>query len=355
MSKKQIFITLAAVFLLLAPVLSGCEKSVSSDEKSHEQNIQSSEEEQEKTVLKIASTLTPGMVSITALENMAQRAAYKSGGRLEIQVYPSSRLGDQTDYLQGVKNGTVEMCLISPTPLTDIDPHFVVFGCPGFFESPSEIENFYKTDTVKELFENFRQENGIRFLGLFHEGVRDVWLTENKIEKIEDFKGIKLRVPDVPLSVKKFRALGTEPIPMPLSEIYTGLQTGVVEGIENNVEIITGYNLQDLIKYRVKTNHSYSALILIANDNILNSLEPDLRQILFDCVQESVEEAYENFRLGQEASYAMAQEAGIVTIELSTEEKEKMDEIWKQVSEEVLDGLFPESIYDVVASCKQEQ
>ena len=353
MRKNRFFIII--LVLVFALFLSGCGKADNDEEKSN--SIYTNEKEKvsegEKIVLKIASTLAPGMVSIEALENVAQNVDRRTGGRLEIQIYPSSKLGDQTDYLEGVRIGTVEMCLISPTPLTDIDPRFVVFGCPGFFESTEEIEAFYRTDLVEELFESFRQENGIRFMGLYHEGIRDVWLTKRKIEKVEDFKGIKLRVPDVPLSVKKFQALGTEPVPMTLSEIYTGLETGTVEGIENNVEIITGYNLQDLIKYRVKTNHVYSALILIANDDVIESLPQDLRETLFDCIDESVKEAYENFKIGQEEAYRKVEEAGIITIEMSSEEKEKMNEIWKQVSEEVLDGLFSDSVYEVVDSCKK--
>jgi len=359
MFEKQRIVKVIIVLISCIFILNGCGKTENINETDTVKNDvflaeeQESEKDTEKIVLKIASTLTPDMVSIKALENMAKNVEEKTDGRIEILIYPSSQLGDQNEYLRGVQMGTIEMCLISPTPLTEYDPHFVVLGCPGFFESSEEMAAFYETDEIKEIFDNFRRENGIRYLGFYHEGIRDVWLTKKKIEKIEEFSGVKLRVPDVPLSVKKFEALGMEAIPMSLSEVYTGMQTGVVEGIENNVEIITGNNLHELIKYRVKTNHTYSSLILIANENAINALDEELQKVLFECIEESTEEAYESFKTGQEEAYRIVEEAGIETIELNDEEKEKMNDIWRQVSEESLEGLFPDSIYDVVASCKQ--
>ncbi len=336
---------LTAIFII---ALFGCSKNETT-----KSTVNTTNNNDKKIILKFASTLSEDMNSIKVIKNLAKNVYDKTDGKVEIQIYADSSLGDQSDYFKGIQMGTVEMCLVAATVPEYLDNHFSIFGCPGLFENAEEFNNFYQTDEAQEIFENFRKNNHIRVIGVYHEGIRDIWVTDKEIHSVDDFAGLKLRVPDVAMSIKKFRALGVNTISMALSDVYTGLQSGAIQGIENNVEIIIGNNLQDLIKYRIKTNHTYSMLLFMVTENALNAMDIQTKNIFIECVEKSNKEAFESYKISQQEAYKAAEEAGIITIELNFEEKRKMDEIWHSVTKETIDGIFPETIYDVIENCKQ--
>lgn len=347
--KKEKYLPIVLVVIVF--ICTGCKKT----DYVYESGIQteiSQAEENNKIILKLASTLNTDMSSLKMLEVLSYDVFEKTNGKVEIQVYPDSQLGDQGDYFKGMHNGTVEMCLVSPTVPASYDEHFNIFGCPGLFETTEQYTKFCGTDIVKEIFENFRKKEGIRELAVYHEGIRDIWVAKKEIHTIEGFKGLKLRVPDVEMSIKKFRELGVTPVIVPLRDVYTGLKSGAIEAIENNVEIITGNNLQNLLDYHIKTNHTYSSLILFISENAYNSMDSQTQKIFLSCIKENEENAFLNFSSEQQKALKTAADAGIKDIELSNEEKEKMNEIWKKVTKETLDGLFDNSVYEVIENCR---
>lgn len=305
---------------------------------------------EEPIVVKIASTQSPEMNAIKCLNAFAEDVKEKTGGKVIVQVYPSSQLGDHRDYLEGIAMGTVEMCLIATSAIESLDERFALFGVPGLFKSSEHVHAFYETETCQEIFEKFRQDYGVMTVGLYDEGIRNVWLSEKPAASLADFQGIKLRVPEVAVYVAMFGALGFNTTPMAWSECYTGLQTGVIEGVENNVEMITSSNLTDVIKYQVKTEHIYSTLLLLMNEDVYNRMDEETRAIFMQCVEDCNKATLESFTKGQETANAQAAQAGVEVIELSEENRKAIDEVLMGVTRDTLSGLFDESIYDIIAN-----
>ena len=303
----------------------------------------------ERIVLKLASTLSPEMVNLSALSRFASDVYESTSGRIDIQIYDSSQLGDQVDYINGIKNGTVEMCLVSTAALEALDPHFVIFGMPGLFTTPEKVNRFYESSICRDILDRFREDTGIRSLGLFHDGIRNVWLKDTRIYRAEDFDGLRLRIPPaVEIRRREFQALGAEVIPIPLSECSVALQSQYIDGLENNVETIVNSDIAGQLSYQVKTEHAYSTLLLLINEEALMQIGETDRNILTASAKKYSEIAFLEYLEGQTAAYKRAEQAGIAVIELEEKEKKRIRDKMLDSTKELLEGLFPEDFYETV-------
>ena len=304
----------------------------------------------ETAIFKIASTHSPEMYTTKAFVKMAEKVRERTGGQIEIQVYPSSQLGDQRDYLEGVSLGTVEMCIIANSALEPFDKRFSIFGSPGLFADSRHLRAFMDGPVGQTLFNDYLQSQGVRTVAYFDEGIRNVWLVNKEAKTLEDFRGLKIRVPEVPVYVAMFTGLGTNPTPMGWGECYTGLQTGIIEGVENNVEMITTSSLTDLVRYQVPTGHVYAMNLLLMNDAAFGALSAENQKILMECIEEADRDAYAEFLKAQDAAYAAAEKAGVKKVEISDAERARINGVFLEVSRKTLGGLFPETIYDDIAA-----
>ena len=116
----------------------------------------------EPIVIKLASTQSPEMNAIKCLNAFAKDVEEKTGGKVIVQVYPASQLGDQRDYLEGITMGTVEMCLIATSAIESYDEHFALFGVPGLFKSSEHIHAFYDKPECQEIFERRHDRGPVR-------------------------------------------------------------------------------------------------------------------------------------------------------------------------------------------------
>ncbi|WHH57081.1 TRAP transporter substrate-binding protein [Petroclostridium sp. X23] len=307
---------------------------------------------QKKIVLKLASTQSPEMGAIKSLKRMADNVKSKTHGEVEVQIFPSSQLGDQRDYLEGLSMGTVEMCLMATGALEGFEPKMALFGVPYLFKSSKQIHSFYESDTCQKILDEYRNSHGIRVIGLYDEGIRNSWTSKKPIRTFEDFSGIKLRVPEVPIYVQMFKAIGANPTPMVWSDVYTGLQTGVIEGVENNVEMITTSKLTDIIKYETLTQHVYSTLFLMISEQAFQKMSPENQKIFMDCVKEGNVDAFAKFEESQKKAHEEIVAAGIEVIELSASEKTKFAEKFNAITKEKLASLFDnsEELYNEIAA-----
>ncbi len=307
----------------------------------------------ETAIFKIASTHSPEMYTTKAFVKMAEKVRERTGGQIEIQVYPSSQLGDQRDYLEGVSLGTVEMCIIANSALEPFDKRFSIFGSPGLFADSRHLRAFMDGPVGQTLFNDYLQSQGVRTVAYFDEGIRNVWLVNKEAKTLEDFRGLKIRVPEVPVYVAMFTGLGTNPTPMGWGECYTGLQTGIIEGVENNVEMVTTSSLTDYIKYQIPTSHVYSMIFLLMNDAAFQALSPENQKIFQECIDRALAEGYQEFIKAQEAAYKQAYDAGVKRVEISEPEMKRINDVFMGVTKKALDGLFPETIYAEIESLKK--
>ncbi|MDO5483593.1 MAG: DctP family TRAP transporter solute-binding subunit, partial [Desulfovibrionaceae bacterium] len=155
----------------------------------------------------------------------------RTKGAIDIKVYPSSQLGNQRDLVEGLTFGTVDMTLTGTAVMGNFVPEVAVFDLPFIFR---DVQHAYKAlDTVGMELCKKGEGRGMITLAIWENGVRHMTNNARPIRKPEDMKGLKFRVMEQPVYIEMMRALGASPTPMAMSELYTSLQKGVIDGQEN--------------------------------------------------------------------------------------------------------------------------
>lgn len=303
-------------------------------------------------VLKVASVSAPDSVIIQALNQFSADVAEKSGGTIEVQIFPSSQLGNQNETTEGVSMGTIEMCVNASAAFEAFDDQLSIYGIPFLFENDEHVYDFYCSDISKTMLDNFSQTNNMTCLAFFNEGFRTVW-SMDPIRTAEEFVGYKLRVPDVPAYIDMFTALKCNAIPLAMGDIYTGLQTGTVKGLEFPISAVLQNKLAELTKFQTITNHTGSMQFLFINNDVFNGLSADQQEVLKSCAADA--EAY-GLQLLDESKAAWDAEAvslGVETIQLPAEELAKIQELMEPVvAQYTADKFSDEMIAEIRAMAK---
>ncbi len=218
-------------------------------------------------------------------QKFADLVKEKSGGSIEIQVFPSSQLGNQRDIMEGLMLGTVDFSLNSTAVVSNFLPQIGVFDLPFIIRDRAHA--FKALDTVgMEIGKNL-EPMGVKMLAYLENGIRNMTNNVRPISKPEDLKGLKMRVVESPVFVAMMEALEANPTPMAFSELFTALQKGVVDGQENPAAHIYTKRFFEVQKYISFTEHIYAAEPLLISMSAWNKLNDSQKKI----VQESANEA----------------------------------------------------------------
>ncbi len=228
--------------------------------------------------LKFGHVGEAGSLFAKSAEEFARRANERLAGRARVVVYGSSQLGGDKELLQKLKLGTVDLALPSTVMSSESD----LFGV---FEMPYLVKDrAHMARIEKELFwpklAPAVQKKGLKVLAVWENGYRHITNSRRPIRVPADLKGIKLRVPEGKWRVRMFRDYGANPSPMKLSEVFTALQTGVMDGQENPFPQIYSQKFQEVQKFLSLTGHVYTPAYVTAGAKKWESLPEDVRKVL---------------------------------------------------------------------------
>lgn len=209
----------------------------------------------------------------------------RTNGEVDIQVFPSSQLGNQRDLVEGLVLGTVDMTLTGTAVMGNFVPEVAVFDLPFIFR---DIPHAYKAlDTVGMELCKLGEKKGMITLAIWENGVRHMTNNRNAIRKPEDMKGLKIRVMEQPVYIKMMEVLGASPTPMAMSELYTALQKGVVDGQENPLAHIASKRFDEVQKYISLTGHTYAPEVVLISTIAWNKLTPEQQDIVLKAAEET--------------------------------------------------------------------
>jgi tripartite ATP-independent transporter DctP family solute receptor len=245
--------------------------------------------------IKLGHVGEPGSLFQKSADEFAKRANAKLGAKAKVVTFGSSQLGGDAEMIQKLKLGTLDMALPSTVMSSQVD----LFG---IFEMPYIVKDRQHMARIeKEIFwtklEPEAGKKGLKVLAVWENGVRHVTNSKRPIKVPADLQGIKLRVPEGKWRVKMFQAYGANPSPMKFSELFTALQTGVMDGQENPFTQIYSAKLQEVQKYLSLTGHVYTPAYLTVGKTKWESLPPDVRKILEDTAKETQAYVYEQAAL----------------------------------------------------------
>jgi tripartite ATP-independent transporter DctP family solute receptor len=249
------------------------------------------------------------------MDKLVEKVKKDSDGKLIINHYPAAQLGSEKDIADGVVNGIVDMAIIGPGELGKRFKPVLVFDGPYVFRDMDHMQKVTNGPVGQELWDQMAKETGIRALNTLYYGTRYVTTSKVPVKTPADLKGLKLRTPDQPLSVANAKAMGANPTPMALSEVYLALQQGVVDGQENPIPTIASQKFNEVQKYINLTGHVVQATPVVISQKKLDSLPEDLRKILVDAVNEIAPEINQEILDNEKATLEEFKKGGMEVVE----------------------------------------
>ena len=219
----------------------------------------------------------------------------RTNGKFEIQVFPASSLGKESDINQGLQLGTVDIILTGASFASNSYPRLAVSYYPFTFRDADHVIKYGKSDVFKELTEGYKKATGNTVTALTYYGARHA--TSNKLFKnCDEMKGLKMRVPDSPAYTALPRACGANPTPIAFAEVYLALQNGTVDAQENPLPTIDAKKFYEVQKHIILTGHISDALLTVISATTIAKLSPAEQKILADVTQEAAVNATADIR-----------------------------------------------------------
>jgi tripartite ATP-independent transporter DctP family solute receptor len=244
-----------------------------------------------QTTIRFGHVGEPGSLFQISAEEFARRANERLPDEYRVEVFGSSQLGTDEELLQKLRLGTAELALPS-TVMSSVVPEF------GMFEMPYLVKN---RDHMKRIEEEVvwpslapaAEEAGYKVIAVWENGFRNITNNVRPINTPEDLNGVKLRTPSGEWRVKMFQSYGANPTPMSFSEVFTALQTGVMDGQENPFAQIYSAKFHEVQDYLSLTGHVYTPAYVLAGKQKWESLPEEVRQTLEETAKETQEFVYE--------------------------------------------------------------
>lgn len=242
-------------------------------------------------VLKVAEVQPAGYPTVVALEHMGEKLKQATDGRLEMRVYAGGTLGDEEQTLQQVQIGAVDMIRVSLAPVSTIAPETGVLTLPYVFRDEAHMHRVLDGEIGKAITDKFDQDPRARmvFLGWTDAGVRNM-ITKKPVTKAEDLKGMKIRVQNSAISLATLKAMGANPVAMGVSEVFSAMQTGVVDGTENNPPTFVAHNYLPVAKYYTLTSHFIQPEMILFSKRSWDKLAPEDQALLRKLGKEAQED-----------------------------------------------------------------
>jgi tripartite ATP-independent transporter DctP family solute receptor len=240
-----------------------------------------------KLTIRIGHVMAVNHFEHQALVRLSELVAQRSNGDIEIKVFPASQLGSEREQTEQVDAGALE-CHSSGGAIQNYAPALGAWSLPFLFGGPEHYDRVMDGPIGELLRQMLLAKSNIRILAFYPNGERMFFNTKRPFTKLSDFKGVKIRVDDQPISAQIWRALSANPVPIPFDDLYTSLQTGVVDAGENPAINIIRMKFYEVAKHVTTTRHSLTTLTLMCNEPWWKALPEPTRDLLGAAVHEVV-------------------------------------------------------------------
>lgn len=249
--------------------------------------ISTSYSQEKPVILRLANVVPPTSTKNLANLKFSELVQARTKNMVQVHVFAGSQLGNEMDLAQGAQMGTLDLFWGDAATYASFVKEFNVFNAPLVFKDAKHWDAVVNGPIFDGLASQLLQKAGVRILGRYWMGERYV-LTRNKpVYTPDDIKGLKIRVPDIPMYTASFRALGAIPTPINYAEVYLSLQQGVVDGMENPVGLIASMKFYEVAKYLTLVPWNNAVNVLVINDSAFRKLKPEYQKVVQDAGRES--------------------------------------------------------------------
>ena len=228
-----------------------------------------------------------GYPTVEAVRWMGKRIEEQTNGRLRIRVYHAGQLGRESDTVDLARFGAIDITRVNFAPLNNPFPATRVFSLPYVFDSVEHMRRAVDGEPGRSVLRQFEQRDLIG-LAIYDAGSRSFYNVRRPVHEPTDLHGLKIRVPPSDIFIRLVQALGGNPTPLPFGEVYSAMQTHLIDGAENNWRTFHTSRQFEVAHYWSQTDHSYSPEALLLSKRTYDALSPADREIVLAAARDSV-------------------------------------------------------------------
>ena len=258
----------------------------------------------EPIVLRLAETHSADYPTTRGNRYFADRVAERTDGRIHIEVFPSAQLGEERAVIEQVQFGAIDLTRVSISPLAAFSPGLDALQMPYLYNSTEHMWDVLRGSIGDEMLAGV-EEAGFVGLAWFESGARSFYNSVRPIETVADLDGLRIRVQESQLMVGLVEALGAVATPMPFGEVYGALQTGVIDGAENNWPSYYSTSHYEVAGYYTLDRHTQVPEILVASKIVMDRLSADDQEVIRQAARDAIDfqrQAWADFVAESEAA-----------------------------------------------------
>ena len=257
--------------------------------------------------------------NVVAVQHMGEKLSAATDGRLEIKTFPGGVLGDEKQVIEQAQIGAIDIIRVSMTPVAAILPEINVFTLPYIFRDEGHMHQVLDGMIGKEIGDRLSASSKSRliFLGWMDAGTRNL-ITKAPVTKAEDLKGMKIRVQGSPIALDTLKAMGANSVAMGVSEVFSGMQTGVIDGTENNPPTFVAHNYLPVVKNYTWSKHFIIPELFLFSKAKWDKLKKEDQELILKLAKEAQAEQRELWKAYNDKSLEAMKAGGVQFHEMDT-------------------------------------
>jgi TRAP-type transport system periplasmic protein len=273
----------------------------------------------------------------------------KTGGKIQVDVYSDGTLGSEGDLWNGVRNGTIEMAIVG-TPFNQEWPVSMISDWPFLYRDLNHAQKVWTGPVADDLSSQFHTKFPSVYMLAWGPNSARTFTSNKKLTCVDDFKGQKFRMPSNPIHIGIVQCLGASAQVIPLNELFSALETGVVDGQDNGMVTVLSQSFDQVQKYVYETDHIIATLEIIISAPVFDKLPTSDQQIIRDAAKATTITAWNDYIKSVDADRKKLQSKGIIVTPCSVEDRQRIITMIKPLT----DKLYAEQLWakDLTAKIK---
>lgn len=279
------------------------------------------------------------------LQAFADEVSRLSNGELTVTIYPNGQLGSEREMAEQTVTGALDICKISGMLAETFAPRYGIMSIPYLFRDYEHVKKFIRSDLPEKYFANASKDRGVIGLFLISAGTRSFYASK-PIKHPDDLKGLKMRVPESEMAMRMVSAMGGQPTPVPWSEIYSALQSKIVDGAENSISAYVEQRHCEVNKYFNFDEHTMTPDVVFISDLTWETLNDEEKEIIKKASRVGIEKEIENWDKKDAENLQKAKDMGLNLVEVDKQAfRDKTasildDERKKEGYSEIIDAIL---------------
>ncbi|HZY22609.1 MAG TPA: TRAP transporter substrate-binding protein [Beijerinckiaceae bacterium] len=273
--------------------------------------------------------------TVQALMHLDKLLQERTNGRHRLQIFHSRQLGEEKETIEQTRAGAIDLNRINVAPIASFAPEANVLVLPFLFRSVDHLHRVLDGEIGNDILKSF-DASGFVGLTFYDSGARSIYNSVRPIRKLEDLKGLRIRIQQSDLMTDMFKALGVTPVPLPYGQVMTGLSTQLIDGAENNWPSFVTTGHYRAAPYYSLTQHTMAPEVLVMSEKAWVSLSPEDQAIFRAAARESGVFMREQWRVWEERSRREAQLGGVTIVE----------DVDRAAFERAMSGIYERTLTD---------